>query len=192
MGSTARLFRPKDKERKCQLSLGARLRAQCYSHGWCVQSQVLSASNRFSLPQWRYRKKSASTAMGTPRDQALPLVAVPWCAHGVLMRTSSLPLRSGLNKTAINPTTTPHVARSHQGSPRRARSAAELAQQRETAVYYATRIGPGKRPPTMCFPGKGLTQGRQIPACAVVLGAPWVRPVPHDVAIASCTLRVLL
>ena len=37
----------------------------------------------------------------------------------------------------------------------------ELALQNKTAVYNAIRTRPGKRTPTMCFPGKGSTRGRQ-------------------------------
>jgi hypothetical protein len=37
----------------------------------------------------------------------------------------------------------------------------ELALQIKTAVYNAIRTRPGKRTPTMCFPGKGSTLGRQ-------------------------------
>jgi hypothetical protein len=37
----------------------------------------------------------------------------------------------------------------------------ELALQNKPAVYNAIRTRPGKRTPTMCFPGKGSTRGRQ-------------------------------
>ncbi len=37
----------------------------------------------------------------------------------------------------------------------------ELALQNKPAVYNAIRTRPGKQTPTMCFPDKGSTQGRQ-------------------------------
>ena len=51
-------------------------------------------------------------------------------------------------------------------------------ERKEAVVYFATRNRPGKRPPQLCFPGCGTGEERRVAAYAVVLGAPWNRPVP--------------
>ena len=51
--------------------------------------------------------------------------------------------------------------RGHRGCTQLEVCHTELALQNKTAVYNAIRTRPGKRTPTMCFPGKGSTRGRQ-------------------------------
>ena len=50
-------------------------------------------------------------------------------------------------------------------------------ERKEAVVYFATRSRPGTRAPELCFP-VCVGQQRRTAAYAVVLGAPWSRPVP--------------
>ena len=97
MGSTARLFRPKHKNASASSPSGPGGVLRVSEHRIFVVNTITtggasaggnrrysSAGNRSTLRQLRYSSKSACTALGTPRDHALPSVAIPRGAHGVL------------------------------------------------------------------------------------------------------------